>query len=314
MAVTVEERFDRLQGALMAASAAAAAAISDSSAASNAPFTTKRRAASSPATGFAKRRKSSDASLKSRNASNPSLRRCKSSSPIIPALPVQITPDAPYTGAPTLTRTYHDFSHFLRVMNPGVRQTAFEEIKDTRLSGEERWRNQHYNPLYATEACKIAFLIQAESPRHAKSRQDALGEGKNKSKIEEPEMREYACYRCYTLQPKAAFEDKPPPIVVSSCGRLSMHDGARDLPVMRQGERLLRRYCIECGIKDGLYPDRALITSKTGDKWWVCECRHLHWVPPNEPYIECRRCLGKSGFRALAPGPAGSLSAGRPSP
>ncbi|GKT65080.1 hypothetical protein ColTof3_12419 [Colletotrichum tofieldiae] len=200
-------------------------------------------------------------------------------------------------------------------MSPDARQSVFESIKDTRLDGEERWRDQRYNPIYATEACKIAFLIQAELKDPDDSRQDGLEGGKKKSKVEEPEMREYACYRCYTLQPKAAFEDKPPPIVVSSCGRLNMHDGARDLPAIRQqGGRLLRRYCIECGIKDGLYPNRALITSMSGDKWWVCECRHLHWVPPNEPYIECRRCLVKSGFRALAPGRASVVSADSASP
>ncbi|GJC84408.1 hypothetical protein ColLi_07246 [Colletotrichum liriopes] len=172
MAVTAEERFNRMQAARMAASTAAAAA------ASNAPSATKRRATSSTITAPAKRRKSSNNSMNIRSTSSPP-RRCKSSSPIIPALPVQRTPGAPYTGVPARTRTYHDFPHFLRAMSPDARQSALKSIKDTRLDGEERWRDQRYNPIYATEACKIAFLIQAELKDPDDSRQDGL-EGERK--------------------------------------------------------------------------------------------------------------------------------------
>ncbi|KAK1996479.1 hypothetical protein LX36DRAFT_111800 [Colletotrichum falcatum] len=306
MAVTVEERLKEVQAARVAAVA------SSYPAASSAATVGKRRAASSATvTTLGKRRKDSKSPRKSRSTSTLSMGRRKSSTPSGVSFlgpPVDRTRGAPYAGVPTLSRTYLDFSDFFRTMDPRMRNEALEAIKTTngnRVHGEERWRAQHYDPLYATESCKLAFLIQVELQR---------GERPGNTGGEELELREHACYRCYTLQPEAAFEDKPHHILVSPHGGLSMHDGTKDLPVIRRGETLLRRFCIQCGVRDGLYPNMSRATSMTGDTWWVCECRHLHWVPPYESYVECRRCLRKNPLRNFAPESPPSVSSGGFSP
>ncbi|EFQ31900.1 hypothetical protein CGRA01v4_13067 [Colletotrichum graminicola] len=297
MAVTVEERFRQMQATRMPAFASSyPAAWSVTTAA-------KRRAASSATiTTLAKRRKDSTPPRKSRSTSTPSTRGRKASTPssvATLALPVERTLGAPYTVVPTLPRTYLNFSHFFRTMGFEIRDKSLRAIENAGVYGEERWRAHHYDPLYATESCKLAFLIQVEA---------LCGR-------EESEGQEHACYRCYTLKPKGAFEDKPHHIIVSPHGRLTKHAYTdKDLPVIRRGESLLRRFCIECGVRDGIYPSTELVFSMTGDKWWVCECRHLHWISPPESYVECRRCLAKSGFRQMALEDGTSVSPGGFSP
>ncbi|KAK1987546.1 hypothetical protein LZ30DRAFT_702374 [Colletotrichum cereale] len=310
MAVTVEERLRQMRAARMAAIASSYPATS------SALKITKRRAASSAtATAPEKRRKDSKSPRKSRSTSTPSTGRRKSSTPsgaAVLARPVERTP-APHAGVPALPRTYLDFSHFLRTMEPEARKGALAAIQDAGVDGEERWRGQHYDPLYATESCKLAFLLQTQV-RWEEKKTEAHGERKTKARVEESEMREHPCYRCYTLQPKGAFEVKPHHILISPRGGLSMHAHDKDLPAIRQGERLLRQFCIECGVRDGLYPNRSLIYSMAGDRWWVCECRQLHWASPDEPPVECRRCLGTSGFRSPVPEAEFSVSSGGFSP
>ncbi|KDN61951.1 hypothetical protein CSUB01_05172 [Colletotrichum sublineola] len=262
MAVTVEERLRQTQANRMAAIA------SSYPAASSATTATKRRTASS-ATIPAKRRKEHNAPRKSRSTSAPSMGRRKSSTPsgaAMLALPVRRTPGAPYARVPTFPRRYLDFSHFLWAMRPDKRNPALKAIEDAGVHGEERWRAQHYDPLYATESCKLAFLIQVEKESKGRSGTGTQGGSASKSGDEELEVREHACYRCYTLQPEAAFEDKPAHVIVSSNGGLR-HAHTEDMPVIRKGERLLRRFCIECGVRDGIYPRMAVVSSITGDKW-----------------------------------------------
>ncbi|TQN64966.1 hypothetical protein CSHISOI_10457 [Colletotrichum shisoi] len=265
---------------------------------------TKRRAASSTsttATTPAKRRKSSKTSSK---------RGSTSASPLIPALPAaQKIPSTPPVRALSLARTYHDFSHFFWAMNAEARGRIIKEIREPEVTDERWWRDYHFHPLYATQAFKTAFLVLAERNCGEKPDQATTAGGMNEGEprhdrtsssadeAEDPRASQYGCYRCYTLQPEAAFEAKPPSLVLHPCGRLTIHDNRQDLPVFRKGERLLRRYCIECGVRDGLYPDQALVTSMTDQRWWVCECRRTHLVPPSDLDIECRRCLGRNGYR-----------------
>ncbi|WQF87780.1 hypothetical protein CDEST_12794 [Colletotrichum destructivum] len=310
MAVTAEERLARIQGAWKAPSTPSVTSV-----ASTVPMATKRRAASSTSTTTtaitpAKRRKSSKTSSKRGSTSAPSPRRRKSTSPLIPALPAaQKIPSMLPVRALTLTRTYHDFSHFFCAMNADARGSILQEIRETGMTDERWWRDHYYSPLYATKVCKTAFLVLAERGCGEKPNQVTAADGMNEGEprhnktnssadeAEDPRASQYGCYRCYTLQPEAAFEAKPPSFILHSGGRLTIHDNKQDLPVFRKGERLLRRYCIECGVRDGLYPDKALVTSMTDQRWWVCECRRTHLVPPSDLDIECRRCLGRSGFR-----------------
>ncbi|KAJ0153275.1 hypothetical protein CTA2_139 [Colletotrichum tanaceti] len=317
MAVTAEERLARMQGAWKFPSTPSVTSV-----ASTVPMATKRRAASSSSTTTtttntpAKRRKSSKTSSKRGSTSVPSPRRRKSASPLVPTLPAaQRIPSMLPVRALTLARTYRDFSHFFRAMDADARDRILQELRNQPAMEDEMWwRDHHYDPLYATKACKTAFLILAEKGFGEKPNQgaaaaaDGTSEGEPRqtrtnagaaaAESEDPRATQYGCYRCYTLQPEAAFEAKPPSVILHPCGRLTMHDNKQDLPVFRRGERLLRRYCIECGVRDGLYPDKALVTSMTDQRWWVCECRRTHLVSPSDLYVECRRCRGRPALRS----------------
>ncbi|WQF76993.1 hypothetical protein CDEST_02007 [Colletotrichum destructivum] len=310
MAVTFEPLVRMPRTCKISPTAAFASAPPDTSTASTLLATTKRRAASSPATSAkpAKRCKSSNPSSKPDSASTP-LGRHDSSSSAVPVLPAQELSTVRHVGVSTLAREYCDFSHFFWAMDPGKRYAIIAEIRDDGLDGRGCWSDLRYYPLYANNTCKTTFLLLAEKYLDQKSNQKAMADDKqekdtmqdntNTGEGQKPPMSQYGCYRCYTLQPEAAFEAMPPHVVVSPCGRLTMHEGKNDLPAFQEGQYLLRRYCIECGVRDGLYPDNALVESMTNQKWWVCKCRRIHWVAPNESFVECGFCLGKSAFRSV---------------
>ncbi|KAK2022490.1 hypothetical protein LX32DRAFT_710141 [Colletotrichum zoysiae] len=177
----------------------------------------------------------------------------------------------------TLAGTHKDFSHFFFSMAIEARNRLIAEI-DNNLHGKREWEEKSYDPLCANELCKTAFLILVERSGP---------------------MNRYGCYRCYTLQPEAAFDIMPPHIVIHPCRRLTVQEWKKDLLSMHNGEQRLRRSCIECGVRDGLYSDNSLVESMTNKTCWVCKCRLIHWVSPNVPYTKFRRCLGKSPIRPM---------------
>ncbi|EXF78901.1 hypothetical protein CFIO01_06690 [Colletotrichum fioriniae PJ7] len=221
----------------------------------------------------------------------------------------------------TLPRPYHDFSHFFQDMCPSLRNRILDQVDWDSLHGGPYWRTQGYQPWYASDSCKTAFIIHAEGkfPKICgwpeKEESKGKGDSRKSSTTREKSMeagsntaaslKGYGCYRCHTIKPEAAFEKLPDYFVVSSEGCIvgryaGKADGDKEqsrLPTLQNGEGLLRRFCIECGVRDGLYEKRKLITSLTEERWSVCDCRRLHWVPSNESYIECEHCLVKSAFR-----------------
>ncbi|WQF76962.1 hypothetical protein CDEST_01976 [Colletotrichum destructivum] len=305
MAVTFEPWVRMPRTCKIPSTGALASASPDTSTASTVPATANRVAGSSGiiTENPAKRRKSSNDFLKLGSASTP-LGRHESSRSTVPAFSAQKLPNVPDVALATLARKNYKFLHFFWAMDPDKRDAIIAEIGDG-VDGETWWRVNHYHPLYASEPCKIAFLIIAEKYLDQKSIQKAIADYKheknktNKGEGQRPPMSQYGCYRCYTLQPEAAFEANPPHVVVFPCGRLTMYKGENDLPAFQGGAHLLRRYCIECGVRDGLYLDNVLVESMTNQKWWVCKCRRIHWVSPSKSYVECEGCLRKSAFRSV---------------
>lgn len=131
----------------------------------------------------------------------------------------------------------------------------------------------------ATSADKFQFVMRAakDFPQH-RPREKSQGN--------------FECYICYKirgpdyfdwLQPQSVFVDEASQIV-------------RDRPPRRGRDReiMLRRFCIECGIKEGLHGPMDCLTTRTGRELWVCHCRQV-WEKPN--YLRCPQCSGDCPLR-----------------
>lgn len=56
----------------------------------------------------------------------------------------------------------------------------------------------------------------------------------------------------------------------------------------------LRRFCIECGVKEGLHAPFDCLTTRTGRDLWVCRCRRI-WSKPG--CLRCPDCRGDCPLR-----------------
>ncbi|KAL2203922.1 hypothetical protein CC79DRAFT_1084356 [Sarocladium strictum] len=102
----------------------------------------------------------------------------------------------------------------------------------------------------------------------------------------------FECYVCYkihgpdhfdSLQPQSVFVDERGQIVRDRAPR-------RDL----DREIMLRRFCIDCGIKTGLHAPTDCLTTRTGRELWVCYCRRV-WEKPK--HLRCPQCSGDCPLR-----------------
>ncbi|KAK1676548.1 hypothetical protein BDP55DRAFT_106076 [Colletotrichum godetiae] len=283
----------------------------------------RRRIASDPSITPIPRRPRLLSNLPSHRRTSTPPARSQTSSPIQSSTTESSPPTPTVTLSPfprsTLPRPYHDFYHFFQAMCPALRTRILGQVDWDSLHGGQHWRSQGYQPWNASDSCKTAFIIHAEGKstkvcgwpekEESKGRRESRKNFTTMEKSQESgttaSPKGYGCYRCHTIKPEAAFEKLPDYFVVSSAGCIvgryaGKADGDKEqsrLPTLRSGEGLLRRFCIECGVRDGLYEKRKLITSLTEERWSVCDCRRLHWVPSNASYIECEHCLVKSAFR-----------------
>ena len=102
----------------------------------------------------------------------------------------------------------------------------------------------------------------------------------------------FECYICFRvrspehfdmLQPQAAFVD--------SAGRL-VHGREPDARIDRQ--IMLRRFCIDCGVSEGLHAPFDCLTTRTGKDLWVCNCSQI-WSKPG--CLRCPDCRGDCPLR-----------------
>ncbi|UNI23684.1 hypothetical protein JDV02_009490 [Purpureocillium takamizusanense] len=102
----------------------------------------------------------------------------------------------------------------------------------------------------------------------------------------------FECYICFRvrspdhfdmLQPQAAFVDTTGRIV-----RGREPDARIDRQVM------LRRFCIDCGVCEGIHAPFDCLTTRTGKDLWVCNCRQV-WSKPG--CLRCPDCRGDCPLR-----------------
>lgn len=93
----------------------------------------------------------------------------------------------------------------------------------------------------------------------------------------------YVCFRVLTpdkfdmAQPQSAFAD--------SRGHIVLH---RKANIYTDKVVMLRRFCIECGVRKGFHAPLDFLTTQTGKGLWICNCRKV-WPRPGP--FRCRNCL-----------------------
>ncbi|WYZ43853.1 hypothetical protein EsH8_VII_000289 [Colletotrichum jinshuiense] len=196
---------------------------------------------------------------------------------------------APGNNTPTLPRTFRDFSHFYYSMSPRLRHKILDQIDECSLNELMRgnhWLQQNFDPSKAPIPFKTAFLMWVERHLICKGQSDDGQERKQAVVLEEYQTVDLACYRCFTPRSYMAFDSNPPDYAERLDGSVYK---CKVGDTIRTPDFALRRFCIDCGVKDGFYREKDLITSMTRGKWWVCRCQQYHWY--NVPCGECR-CIG----------------------
>ena len=102
----------------------------------------------------------------------------------------------------------------------------------------------------------------------------------------------FECYICFRvrspdhfdmLQPQAAFVD--------TTGRIVR---GRDPDPRIDRQVMLRRFCIDCGVCEGIHAPFDCLTTRTGRDLWVCNCRQV-WSKPG--CLRCPDCRGDCPLR-----------------
>lgn len=91
----------------------------------------------------------------------------------------------------------------------------------------------------------------------------------------------FECYICYRVRTQDHFDALQSQTAYFDCkGRLvtGRQPGPGDVLYS------LRRFCIDCGVKEGLHAPYDSLTTRRGDDLWVCLCRCV-WSKPG-----CMRC------------------------
>ncbi|KAK0387152.1 hypothetical protein NLU13_5465 [Sarocladium strictum] len=148
------------------------------------------------------------------------------------------------------------------------------------LSTMNRFFHRVVDPgAMADPADKFQFIMRAakDFPQH-RPREKSQGN--------------FECYVCYKIHGPDHFDWlQPQSVWVDERGHVirdrTPHRG-------RDREIMLRRFCIECGIKTGLHAPTDCLTTRTGRELWVCHCRRV-WEKPK--HLRCPQCSGDCPLR-----------------
>lgn len=92
----------------------------------------------------------------------------------------------------------------------------------------------------------------------------------------------FECYVCFRVRSPDHFDMlQAQSAYVDAYGRL-VRDREPDVRTDRQV--MLRRFCVDCGVAQGLHAPFDCLTTRTGKDLWVCSCRQV-WSKP-----ACLRC------------------------
>ncbi|KAM3555300.1 hypothetical protein MY1884_005662 [Beauveria asiatica] len=152
------------------------------------------------------------------------------------------------------------------------------------LSSTNRYFNQTIEPQnMADPADKAQFVMRAakDFPQHRPS-----------EKGHDYKPGNFECYVCFRVRTPEHFDMlQPQHAYVDPSGRLVTD---RDPQPGRDKQIALRRFCIECGVREGLHVPFDCLTTRTGRDLWVCKCRRI-WAKPG--CLRCPDCRGDCPLR-----------------
>ena len=184
---------------------------------------------------------------------------------------------SPHPGMPsTLERLPHELQHMV------YGRLDYQSL--IHLSTMNRYFNKTINPQHMAEAGdKAQFVMRAakDFPQHRPS-----------EKGHDYKPGNFECYVCFRVRSPDHFDMLQPQYAyVDTRGRL-VND--RD-PVPGVDRQIsLRRFCIECGVREGLHAPFDCLTTRTGRDLWVCKCRRI-WSKPG--CLRCPDCRGDCPLR-----------------
>ncbi|CEJ88681.1 hypothetical protein VHEMI04789 [[Torrubiella] hemipterigena] len=102
----------------------------------------------------------------------------------------------------------------------------------------------------------------------------------------------FECYICFKVRSADHFDMlQPQHAWIDAYGHVVSE---RD-PIPGVDSKIsLRRFCIECGVKEGLHAPFDCLTTRTGRDLWVCRCRRI-WSKPG--CLRCPDCRGDCPLR-----------------
>lgn len=102
----------------------------------------------------------------------------------------------------------------------------------------------------------------------------------------------FECYICYRVRGPDHFDSQQASSVfIDEAGRCVRDRKPR--PGLDR-EIMLRRFCIECGVKTDLHTAGDCLRTKTGSELWICRCRQV-WVKPD--VLRCPHCSADCPLR-----------------
>lgn len=102
----------------------------------------------------------------------------------------------------------------------------------------------------------------------------------------------FECYICFRVRAPDHFDMLQP-----QSAYIDMHGHiVRDREPNPRTDRLimLRRFCVSCGVNEGLHAPFDCLTTRTGRDLWVCKCRRI-WSKPG--CLRCPDCRGDCPLR-----------------
>lgn len=152
------------------------------------------------------------------------------------------------------------------------------------LSTMNRYFQRTLDPhRMASTADKAQFVMRAakDFPQHRPS-----------EKSHDFRPGNFECYICFRvrspdnfdmLQPQHAYIDNRGCIVQG-----------RDPDIHTDRKIMLRRFCIDCGVREGIHVPFDCLVTRTGKDLWVCRCSKV-WAKPS--CLRCPDCKGDCPLR-----------------
>lgn len=152
------------------------------------------------------------------------------------------------------------------------------------LSTMNRFFQRRIDPqVMADPLDKIAFVVRAvkDFPQHRPTERG-----------HEYRPGNFECYVCFRVRSPDYFDMfQPASIFVDKHGQI-VRDRNPSNGINR--EIMLRRFCISCGVKEGIHAPFDCLVTRTGRDLWVCKC-HKIWSKPE--YLRCPDCKGDCPLR-----------------